>query len=90
LRRLERTTQPAVIVADINLGAGISGLQLAASVHELWPATSVLLISADDEMLAGHAAEDEILAKPFSTDRLLGRVAAMAARLKPSAPFNLN
>jgi CheY-like chemotaxis protein len=90
LRRLERTTRPAVIVADINLGDGISGLQLAASAHELWPATGVLLISADDEMLAGHAAEDEILAKPFSTDRLLGRVSATAARLKPSAPFNLN
>jgi CheY-like chemotaxis protein len=90
LRRLERTTQPAVMVADINLGAGMSGLQLAASVHELWPATGVVLISADDDMLAAHAAEDEILAKPFSTDRLLGRVDAVAARLKPSAPFNLN
>ncbi len=90
LRHLERTTGPAVMVADINLGAGINGLQLAASVHELWPATGVLLISADDEMLAEHAAGDEILAKPFSTDRLLGRIAAMAARLKPASPVNLN
>jgi DNA-binding response OmpR family regulator len=78
------------MVGDIYLGAGISGLQLAASVHELWPATGVLLISADDEMLTGHTAEDETLAKPFSTDRLLGRVAAIAARLKPSARFSLN
>jgi DNA-binding response OmpR family regulator len=59
----------------------MSGLQLAASVHELWPATGVLLVSAHNELLAEESAGDEVLVKPFSTDRLLARVAKISASL---------
>jgi CheY-like chemotaxis protein len=45
LRRLERITPSAVLVSDIDLGPGMNGLKLAATVHELWPATGVLLVS---------------------------------------------
>jgi CheY-like chemotaxis protein len=90
LRRLERTTRPAILITDLNLGIGMSGLQLVAAVRELWPATGVLLISGDDELLAEHAAGEEVLAKPFSIDRLLSRVAMLAARLPPLAWSKLN
>jgi len=81
LRRFERITRPSILITGIGLGAGMSGLQLAASVHELWPATGVLLVSADNELLAEESAGDEVLVKPFSTDRLLARVAKISASL---------
>jgi CheY-like chemotaxis protein len=90
LHRLERTTRPSILITDINLGAGMSGLQLAASVRELWPATGVLLVSGDDELLKDHSAGNWVLAKPFSIDRLLTRVAMISACLRPSAESSLN
>lgn len=85
LRRLERTTRPAVLVSDINLGQGMSGLELAATVHELWPAMGVLLVSGSDELVACEVAGEEFLAKPFSVDQLLERVASIAGRMNIQA-----
>jgi DNA-binding response OmpR family regulator len=76
--RLERTRQPAILVADINLGAGMNGLELAATVRKLWPTMGILLVSGDDEALTPDAARETFLAKPFSGKQLLARVAAMA------------
>ena len=76
--RLERTRQPAVLVADINLGAGMNGLELAATVRRLWPTMGILLVSGDNEALATDAARETFLAKPFTAKQLLARVAAMA------------
>ena len=84
LRRLERITPPAVLVSDIDLGPGMSGLELAATVHRLWPATGVLLVSADARPFADA---DEFLAKPFSTARFLEMVATIAARMRCSTGF---
>jgi CheY-like chemotaxis protein len=85
LRRLERIP-PAVLVSDVNLGPGMSGLELAATVHKLWPATGVLLVSADPGQFTGG---EEFLSKPFSTDRFLKRVARIAERMRPSAGSGL-
>jgi len=76
--RLERTRQPAILVTDINLGAGMNGLELAATVRRLWPTMGILLVSGDDEALAPDTARETFLAKPFSAKQLLARVAAIA------------
>ena len=85
LRRLERSSRPAILVSGINLGQGMSGLELAATVHRLWPAMSVLLVSGSDETVAGDVAGEEFLVKPFSVSRLLQRVTSMAARMSCQA-----
>ncbi len=82
LRRLERRTPPVVLVSDIDLGPGMSGLELAATVHELWPTIGVLLVSGGAGASAGG---DEFLGKPFSTDRFIARVTAIAARTRSTA-----
>lgn len=77
-RRLDRTAAPAVLVSDTDIGPGMNGLELAATVCRLWPTTDVLLISADaHQFVDGH----EFLAKPFSTNCFLKAVAAIAARM---------
>lgn len=76
--RLERTRQPAILVTDINLGAGMNGLELAATVRRLWPTMGILLVSGDDEALAPDTTRETFLAKPFSAKQLLARVAAIA------------
>jgi CheY-like chemotaxis protein len=85
LRRLERIRRPVVLVTDVNLGDGMSGLELAAEVQQLWPAVSILLISGDDEELAaGQATTIAFLPKPMSTNRLLERVATMFTNMCPA------
>ena len=86
LRRLERTSRPVVLVSDIDLGDGMSGLELAAIIHRLWPGMGVLLVSADDQSAACKGAREEFLAKPFSIEQLLDRVAAITARIAYTAP----
>ena len=95
LQHLEHVDRPVIMISDINLGAGMTGLQLAAIVRQLRPEAGVLLMSGDEEPLAGNPQGDgilghEILAKPFSTDRLLGRVARIALRLTASGMATLN
>jgi CheY-like chemotaxis protein len=82
LRRLERITCPAVLVSDIGLGDGMSGLELADTVHHLWPLMGTLLVSGGDGPPPGQGTHEEFLAKPFSTAQLLGRVATIAARMQ--------
>jgi len=73
LRRLERTTRPAVLVTDIHLGAGMSGLLLAETVHAVRPSTGILLLSGGHQPIVDPAAANEFLAKPFSTTHLFGQ-----------------
>jgi CheY-like chemotaxis protein len=82
LRRLERISSPAVLVSDIGLGAGMSGLELADTVHHLWPSMGMLLVSGGDRPRTGQGVQEEFLAKPFSAAQLLGLVAAIAARVQ--------
>ena len=90
LRRLERTAQPTILVADVNLGEGMSGLQLAAAVHQQWPMTGILMVSGDDAPLDAQALQYQFLAKPFTTNRLLWGVAGIAARMQRDCPPSLN
>ncbi len=81
LRRLERTARAAVVVADVDLGDGMNGLELANAVRRMRPITGVLLMSGTD-LRPARVVEGEFLAKPFSVDELLERVAGAFARMR--------
>lgn len=78
LRRLERSQPPLVLVTDIDLGCGMTGLELAAEVCDLWSIVGIVLISGGDERLLTHSDEPiAFLPKPISTGCLLDRIATM-------------
>ena len=57
-----------VVVTDINLGAGLDGMQLADRLHERWPALGVVFVSGrmgQTGCRTPHPAE-RFLSKPFS------------------------
>ncbi|HKT18041.1 MAG TPA: response regulator [Stellaceae bacterium] len=68
----------ALVVTDIRLPGGLSGIDLAREVKRLWRGTKVLLVGAD---LEGFAVDDfrdacdATLAKPFTLEQLRARVA---------------
>lgn len=78
LRRLERTTEPVVVVADIDLESGMGGLEFAHVVRSLWPSTALLLLTGETAPLSGEVACDGFLTKPFSVGQFLESVAAIA------------
>lgn len=64
---------PSVVITDINLGAALNGLDVAAVAHRKWPDVRVMLISG---LPANHTGQepdprDSYLQKPFSGHRLL-------------------
>jgi CheY-like chemotaxis protein len=85
LRRLERKSHPTVLVTDVDLGAGMNGLELAVAVNDLWPAVGILLISGGQNPSAGDTVPGMFLAKALSTDRLLQQIGAIAACMQPVA-----
>jgi CheY-like chemotaxis protein len=79
LRRLERIGRPTILITDLCLGSGMTGLELAATVSDLSPATGVLLMSADN-LDGNDVLPHAHLRKPFSAKQLVRAVAATAAR----------
>lgn len=63
---------PSLVVTDVDLGAGRSGVELADWLHERWPELPVIFASGRLEWLAGraHDPRETHLAKPFSTRSL--------------------
>jgi len=90
LHQLERTTPPEIVIADTDLGDGMSGLELSARIHKPWPAIGVLLISARDDLAACEVAKEAFLPKPYSVDQFLERVASLAVVVRSSAKSALN
>jgi DNA-binding NtrC family response regulator len=74
---------PDVLVADIDLGAGLSGLDLAGIARERHPAVEVVLISGAVSPDPGHPARgrrrERFLRKPFATATLAETIRAAAA-----------
>jgi CheY-like chemotaxis protein len=70
---------PDVLVVDIDLGAGLSGLDLAATARQRHPAAEVVLISgtAPDPGLLG--CHERFLRKPFAPAALAQPILAAAA-----------
>jgi CheY-like chemotaxis protein len=76
-----------VLVADILLGDGMDGIELARQVMAVQPWLSVVLMSgydADQFELDGLPRETQFLTKPFSTDTLMQCL--IAARDDDGAP----
>jgi CheY-like chemotaxis protein len=66
LALLDGADAPAVLVADMHLGAGMDGYRLAAAARRRWPSIRTVLISGDDEIAERVCGPiDSFLAKPF-------------------------
>ncbi len=72
---------PDVLVSDVNLGAGLSGFDLADIARERHPDVEVILISGTTPQDAGFAARrhERFLRKPFAPDDLVEAVREAAA-----------
>lgn len=83
---------PDVLVADVHLGQGLSGLDLVAIARERHPDLEAVLISGQSPP-PGRAAHLRFLHKPFEPEALSQAIRAAAAeaeaereaRLSPSA-----
>jgi DNA-binding NtrC family response regulator len=72
---LEAGPVPPVVVTDVNLADGTSGLDLARTISERWPATRVLIVSG----ACRPAREDYpkgalFFTKPYATGALVAMV----------------
>jgi CheY-like chemotaxis protein len=71
----ETTEAPAVLVSDIHLGPGETGLVLAETVRQRWPQTRIVLMSGDHSFQGDCTTRGcTFLSKPFRTTDLLEAV----------------
>jgi DNA-binding NtrC family response regulator len=72
---------PDVLVSDVNLGAGLSGFDLADIARERHPDVEVILISGSAPSEGDFAARrhQRFLHKPFAPDDLVAAVREAAA-----------
>jgi CheY-like chemotaxis protein len=70
---------PDVLVADIDLGSGMSGLDLAAIARERHPAAEVVLISGTAPDPGRLGCRERFLRKPFAPAALAEAILAAAA-----------
>jgi DNA-binding response OmpR family regulator len=69
-----------LLITDLGLPGGMTGLQLAAAALEIAPALKLLVITGyleRDALALGDGRRLEVLVKPFKLDVLSARVAAM-------------
>ncbi len=73
---------PDVLVADIDLGAGLSGLDLASIARERHPDVEVILISGTAPAPGHHASRERerFLSKPFAPSALADAIRIVAGR----------
>ena len=71
---------PDVLVADIDLGPGLSGLDLAGIALERHPAVEVVLISGTSPAPGVLGRRERFLRKPFAPTALAEAVLAAAAK----------
>lgn len=63
---------PRVVVTDVNLGAGMDGLALAAEARRRWPGVGVVVMTGRPSNLDGRRPDpgEVHLHKPFGPSRL--------------------
>ena len=76
---LEREARTfTAIVADINLGVGVTGFDVARRARQLNPHVKVVYITGHASHLEKHGVDDSVMfPKPFYPDELAERVAAL-------------
>jgi CheY-like chemotaxis protein len=74
---------PDVLVTDLDLGAGMNGIQLAAEVRRRWPGLPIVYISGHHRMMNARSLDDRevFLPKPFRQRELLGGVHAVSTKV---------
>ncbi len=82
LAAAEQEGPPRVLVTDVNLGAGMSGVALAAEVAQRWPEVAVVVMTGDERNLQVLSPElrDSALLKPFNPPKLVAAVRAAVGR----------
>lgn len=82
-RYWNRGTPLDLLIADVGLPGGLSGCQLAALARERRPGLMTLLITGYAEAnLPGESLpvpDVEVLAKPFTLERLMARIDLLLA-----------
>lgn len=81
LKLLETDQAFDIVVSDVVMPYGVSGIDLARRIRERWPHLRVLLASGySPESLATMGADTAaVLAKPFTPDQLAARIRAILA-----------
>lgn len=80
LDRMTFDGMPGVLVTDLALGGGMSGLALITAARLRWPHLPAVLISGTDIEEPVLGPGDRFLRKPFDDDVLTRAVADLAAR----------
>lgn len=72
---LEEGPAPAVLVTDIGLASGPSGLELARTVAERWPGVKLLIVSGEQRPAREEYPERALFfTKPYAGGALLAMV----------------
>lgn len=78
VEHVERFHDLRVLISDICLGYGMSGIALAEVARRRWPKVHVILMSGSDEWTEiateSTGCADSILHKPFESDKLVTAV----------------
>ncbi|MBL6454536.1 response regulator [Belnapia sp. T6] len=82
LAMTETAGAPDVVVTDVNLGTGMSGLALAEEVHRRWPEAGVVIMTGNPAGVQAHTfgEQERFLTKPFGNARLVSAVRELMGR----------
>ncbi len=81
LTKLEQMDDVEVLFTDINMPPGMSGLELAARVHQRWPGIGLVIASGYERPSAAQIAEGGIFVpKPFRPEDIVTAVQRVAPR----------
>lgn len=83
----ETTPRPDAIVSDIDLGPGMDGFALAATLRRRWPTVPVLMMSGRAANFAGRQSgkAERFLSKPFLLDAFVQHVVDMVRKPKAAS-----